>query len=444
MSEIDNKDAVLILTDDRYTPASKTSRFIMQALRRLGIRAWVRDTSDVRYLFKTLEAKNLEKHLGASGMIHVDRFKSFVDLAGVQSILSLDLHWLFTPEPFCSNDKIKKIVSLWFDDLRTACTSQDAIKPTDRSFQETIGHQKVHHCFYGQAQMDEGKLLGITNTHFSQLAAPLEFAQRETDDLRHPKKLAFIGNPGIPTPPSEKILNLLNNKASLKELRKASAMDLLQNPSMDHFRKLHTNIPKIIEQAIEQKLHEPYTSALQLLLKQEKNFPGAFDALNKSGNVLEAAILIRLVNRYDRPALVHRLYQHGFVRVFSAEDEWKPYGIEAKPLIRFHDLCRVYRAHIAHLNGANSARDATANEKLFEIAACGRASLNLTSPDILKAFDSPTEIIACDTLEELESKAHDLLAQPEQLLEIGNNARQRVIREHTWDKRIKTLFKSLP
>ncbi|MEM9445444.1 MAG: glycosyltransferase [Verrucomicrobiota bacterium] len=435
----DERDSVLVLTNDLFTPASKTSRFISLALRRLGIRNWVRDTSDIRYLFSLLEEHQLTKHIGASEMIHVDRFQSLVNLAEIKTILSLDLHWFFTPEPFVSMENVDKIISLWFDDLRTACTTSQSIKPADRSFQETLTHPKVHHMFYGNAQMDEAKELGITNRYHSPLAAPQEYLSSDSP-LKYRGRLAFVGNPGIPSPPSAEALKLLHKKADLTELRKASIQEIESQQAYHHFNSTHRDIPKLISRALECKLAHPHKSSLSLLCEVGKEYPEALEALNNSRNILEAAILVKCVNRYDRPAIVFRLYQQDKVDVFSAPWEWKPYGIQAKPLVRFHDLPQTYRSYVAQLNGANPARDATANEKLFEIAACGRASINISSPDILECFEHKKEFLSYKSLEEIEENALYYLKNPDELLQIGENARARVAKQHTWDHRLQTIL----
>ena len=157
--------------------------------------------------------------------------------------------------------------------------------------------------------------------------------------------------------------------------------------------------------------------------------------------MLDVALLIKLVNRYDRPAFVHRLVQRGWIDVYSAADEWKPYGVTALPYIRFRDLPAHYRMYAGHLNAPNAIRDATANEKLFEISACGRLSINLDSPDVRSCYQ-PAETVMVDSLAALEAAAEEVLRDPDAALARGEKARARTAREHLWDHRIGAIIEA--
>ena len=87
----------------------------------------------------------------------------------------------------------------------------------------------------------------------------------------------------------------------------------------------------------------------------------------------------------------------------------------------FRDLPEYYRMYAAHLNAPNAIRDATANEKLFEIAACGRLSINLDSPDVRSCYD-PGEIVLVDSLAALEAAAEQVLRDPDAALASGEKA----------------------
>jgi spore maturation protein CgeB len=95
----------------------------------------------------------------------------------------------------------------------------------------------------------------------------------------------------------------------------------------------------------------------------------------------------------------------------------------------------VYRHYPAHLNAANCARDATANEKLFEIAACARVSLNLDSPDV-RACYSEEEIVLAPSDEALETAAEKIVRDPAAALALGEKARQRTATAHLWEHRL--------
>jgi hypothetical protein len=156
--------------------------------------------------------------------------------------------------------------------------------------------------------------------------------------------------------------------------------------------------------------------------------------------MLDAALLVKLVLRYDRPALVHRLHSRGLVDVYSAPWFWKPFGIESAPTVRFPDLPALYQSYAAHLNAGYSVREAVVNEKLFEIAACGRLSFNLSDDEIGEHFALGSEVEAHATFREIEESIRWYLGKPESLRESGERARERVRRCHTWDHRVAAVF----
>ncbi|HEX4139513.1 MAG TPA: glycosyltransferase, partial [Candidatus Methylacidiphilales bacterium] len=149
-----------------------------------------------------------------------------------------------------------------------------------------------------------------------------------------------------------------------------------------------------------------------------------------------AALLVKLVNRHDRPSLALRLHRRGWLDVYGMPKQWAPYGITAQPTVTFPQLAAAYRKYAVHLNAANCARDATANEKLFEIAACGRLSINLDSPDV-RACYSGGEIVLAESDDALEAAAERALRNPDASLAAGEKARQRTANEHLWEHRLK-------
>jgi len=192
----------------------------------------------------------------------------------------------------------------------------------------------------------------------------------------------------------------------------------------------------LLAAATELRLARPHTAAIVLLVEAGRAHASAFEYLNRSGSILDAALLVKLVNRYDRPGLALRLYRRGWLDVHGTPEQWAPYGVVAQPTIPFPRLAEVYQKYAVHLNAANCARDATANEKLFEIAACGRLSLNLDSPDVRACYAEP-EIVLAQSEAALEAAAERALQDPDAALAAGEQARERTANEHLWEHRLK-------
>lgn len=434
---------VLILSNDFLTPFAKTSDYLAEALERRGIPAYVRDNADARmltYLFSEEMAPQVPQAQAAVG----EAFRELIEYAAIDTIMSLDLNWFVTPGLFIEDPAIQSIHSLWFDDFRSWCTSPfNPCFPVEGDvFQQHIKHRKVTHHFYGDSQACEARLLGVTRQRLTRLAAPRHLLKNEAPCL-HSDRLAFIGNPGFRGTPHEGAIKLMQGGAEIEELRTYCRDAILQQPDV-HAVKWFAEEPTVrnlLAVCVEARRRFPYQPALQILQMSGRHYPRAYDYINEKGVILDLAFLIKLVNRYDRPAFVYRLWKRGWVDVYSAADEWAPYGIQALPYVSFSDLPAHYRMYAAHLNAPNAIRDATANEKLFEIAACARLSLNLDSPDVRSCYD-PGEIVQVDSLAALEAAAEEVLRDPDAALASGEKARARTAREHLWDHRIVSMLEN--
>jgi hypothetical protein len=432
---------VLILSNDLLTPFAKTSDYLAAALERRGIPAYVRDNAESR-LLTFLYSEEMAARTPQAQQAIGDGFRDLVASAGIDTVLSLDLNWYVTPHLFVNDTAIRSIHSLWFDDFRSWCTSpMNPCFPVDGDvFQQQIKHPKVMHHFYGDSQALEARLLGFTRQRITRLAAPRHLLQDETPCTRT-DRLAFIGNPGFRGTPHEEAVEMMKAGAEIGELRTFCRDAILKQPdvrSLEWYQQEPT-FRNLLAVALEARRRFPFQPALQILQMAGEHYPRAFAYVNEKGIALDVAFLIKLVNRYDRPAFVHRLWKRGWIDVYSAADEWKPYGIDALPYVNFHDLPAHYRMYAAHLNAPNAIRDATANEKLFEIAASGRLSINLDSPDVRSCYD-PGEITLVDSLAGLEAAAEQVLRDPASALAAGEKARLRSGNEHLWDHRAASMF----
>jgi hypothetical protein len=432
---------VLLMSNDMATPFAKTTDFIAAAIERRGVPAYVRDSTEGRnlsYLFQQEMAPQLPQAEAAIA----DALRELVAYAGIDTVFSLDLNWYLTPGLFVDDPAIRSVHSLWFDDFRSFCTSaSNPLFPVDGDlFQRTIKHSKVTHHFYGDSMAQEAKLLGFANQRITRLAAPRHLLECDAPCTRR-DKLVFIGNPGFRGEPHAEAVKLMENGADIDELRAFSRNATLKYPDVRlvEWYKEEPEIIKLLSVALEARRQFPYRPALQILSLVRTHYPRAFDFANEKGIILDLAFLVKLVNRYDRPAFIHRLWKRGWIDVYSAASEWEPYGVKALPYVVFRDLPEYYRKYAVHLNAPNSIRDATANEKLFEIAACGRLSINLDSPDVRSCYD-PGEIVLVDSLAALEAEAEKVLRDPDAALAAGEKARQRTAKDHLWDHRVATIL----
>lgn len=436
-------NCILFMSQDMSYCFAKTTDHLASAAERLGIPTIIRDGGDIRNSLLLLSKPPVNEKIVAEGEKQVtQKLHSLIDEFGVDCIMSLDLCWLTAPEAFVRHPSIRRIYSLWYDDFMSFLEANiNVIYPFhDLSFQDVVRHPKVIHSFYGIAMARECKLFGFDNQISSNLAAPREFL-----DFDYPceikDKVAFIGNPGFRGPPNSLALERMDAGADLRELREISRLEILKAVEINRFdwAKAHEDIPKLLAIATAAKMESPFLSTVEILEMLRTSFPDAFEVLNKNGTLLKASWAVKLVVRYDRPALVRRMYKLGLCDVISNPSEWEPYAVDALESITAHKLPPAYMRYSAHLNASNCLRDATANEKLFEISACGRTSVNLRSHDVQACYGE-NEIYLVDTLAQAEDVVRHIIAHPDEALQKGKRARHRTAMEHTWEHRLAHLF----
>lgn len=429
---------VLILSNDAFRVRAKTCDSLRAACERLGHRATVRDTSDVRFAIDALQSP--EALLSYRENV-ASKFIRLMDYLSIDTVLALDMDWLLLPDEFLNTSQPERIYSLWFDDLRTWNRGEiDSRFDGELSTEQILSHPKLTHGFYGMAMKMEAEELGLSNTTLSPLAADQKLLKRNEPPSIH-DRMAFVGNPGCRQPPHPAIVEKMKNGASLQELRSLAAGFIASHlPSeAKEWIKAESSVQDLLEFCLQARCKQPFRPAMELFQIAASQHESAAQYLRKHNQLLEALLLIKLVNQYDRPALACRLHSKGMLDVYSAPEEWAPYGIESKPFVKASELPLIYQQYPAHLNAANALRDATANEKLFELSACARTSLNLRSPDVEACYGGG-EILLADELDEAEALAAGLLSDSRKCRSLGKVARLRTAREHTWDHRLSALL----
>jgi glycosyltransferase involved in cell wall biosynthesis len=148
-----------------------------------------------------------------------------------------------------------------------------------------------------------------------------------------------------------------------------------------------------------------------------------------------------------RDGLAEALAKVCAVRVHTrmGEDRWSVPVLP--PLNRPDDLARAYsRARVAlevalveqpgnPLNGSYRIT----NRPQFA-AACGTPSLIEPYDELIRFFEPGREIAVYNDERELVARALELLSDDRARHAMGDRARQRIVREHTWDRRIRQLL----
>jgi len=140
-------------------------------------------------------------------------------------------------------------------------------------------------------------------------------------------------------------------------------------------------------------------------------------------------------SRADRLPVVAELDKHFKVGLYGKG--WRRWGILPRGRqVNGEAQVRALNSGKGYLSFAQTVAGYT-NVKvgLFEAVACGTPVFTQVFPEMERYFAYEREIVGFGSLSELVAKLKHYLAHPALLAAIGENARSRLLREHTWVKR---------
>ncbi len=107
-------------------------------------------------------------------------------------------------------------------------------------------------------------------------------------------------------------------------------------------------------------------------------------------------------------------------------------------------LIRLYQRYQAVLNIRNEANvEHGLNQRSFEPLACGAPVLNDDLPDLPRCFEPGREILVYRDADELNALAARLQREPSFGTRVAEAGRRRVLTEHTYDHRVRTILSDL-
>ncbi len=133
------------------------------------------------------------------------------------------------------------------------------------------------------------------------------------------------------------------------------------------------------------------------------------------------------------------------IRVFGNEDWLRllPPSVFAGEIGYGRDLADVYHSSGINLNLTNSHLQTAVNQRVFDCPAAGGFLLSDYRADLEQFFEPHREIIFFRTLDEMADLIAKYRAEPHARQKIAQAARQRVLAEHTWDCRMRTMLNML-
>ena len=146
---------------------------------------------------------------------------------------------------------------------------------------------------------------------------------------------------------------------------------------------------------------------------------------------------------YYRQTILSRLDQFD-LKMWSTAPAWLVNRLEkssAGSAIVLDDKVRAVRAARIALNPLHYGEINSLNCRAFELAGCGAFQLITSKPVLSEHFTPGVELDAFRSVDELIEKIHHYLRHPEQAVEMARMGQIRAHREHTYEIRLRDLFR---
>jgi spore maturation protein CgeB len=130
------------------------------------------------------------------------------------------------------------------------------------------------------------------------------------------------------------------------------------------------------------------------------------------------------------------------------DDGWVP-GIPEHirycgPAGHFRELTLIYNASSINLDINRIYQKDIVTMRVFDVLACGAFLLADHSDDLEELFDVETEVVAYHSIEELPKLVEHFLLNHQEREQVATAGCQRVLRDHTMQKRIQQMLQNLP
>jgi spore maturation protein CgeB len=148
---------------------------------------------------------------------------------------------------------------------------------------------------------------------------------------------------------------------------------------------------------------------------------------------------IRVLERLLAKGIPLRLYGPGFPRWVGPTPLR---DVHAGRCVFREEKARIFRSAAAVLNTLHPAEVNGVNARLFEAAGCGAAVLTEYRPVLDDLFAIGHEVLAFRDFDELVHQAERLLGESGFTAQIGDAAARRAHRNHTYERRLASSWRS--
>lgn len=159
---------------------------------------------------------------------------------------------------------------------------------------------------------------------------------------------------------------------------------------------------------------------------------------------IEAAMVWKATQEF-RKKLVHRLLPLGLV--VYGDSGWKSLlanNRRIRPIVDYYrELSLVYNFTSINVNTTSFQMNSSVNQRVFDVAACGGFLLTDHQGDMDLFFEPGKDAVCYESLDEAFDLAAYYLKHEKERESIAHAARERVLAEHTYDKRMAALVSAM-
>lgn len=313
-----------------------------------------------------------------------------------------------------------------------------------------LGGSRVHHLINNEGTAREMRdVLGFSNVHA--LAYGIDEGSFRPRGAEREFDVVFALGPGDPTPSELMLREIESSEPDVEAIRAERARSVrgrLHEIARAGEAPAGIGVVELMEALLESQVRErdrPVLDRLDEIGRAHEEMGAARSWMIQRPQVYVAvSAALRQVESWERAFVISYLSRHLRCAVFGSGDlgAWGYRGT-AIGEVAYEDQCLAYSRGRLGLNVMRQQDDVGVNLKPLEISASGTACLMRERPGIGEVLESGREIATFRTPRGALEAARALLDDESARRAMGEAARSRVLREHTWTARAGQILSSL-
>ncbi len=232
-------------------------------------------------------------------------------------------------------------------------------------------------------------------------------------------------------------VSFVGNSMHYKVIKRLEKEPLPQN-ILQHFYEIAENFDQSPQHSVAKFMEQHYPKAYTYYTELDNN---------EQRLAFETAVTWEATRRY-RARCVEKTLE--FNPLLVGDDGWDFIFSEKqgqytlhKELNYYNELHAFYPTSDINFNCTSKQMKGAVNQRIFDVPACNAFVLTDWREQMDNLFEPKTEIISYKDLEEIPELIKFYLDHPTERTRITTAARKRVLAEHTWDHRLKTLLENM-